>query len=496
MMKHKNLLLMALAMLLMVPMQMSAKKGMGWLHFGESGDAYYNESGTTVPVKYNGVTYQAYPVIGYSNVYYVPNEKTFGTKNENLKILYLKGASLTKNIRCTKSTTNLAVVVSGTNSISSGAGSTFKLETGNLYIVGATGPTVDKLTVTQTSKYHAMYADGITIKDVTVTATAKSGTASISQESSKTKLVVNNASVSTTSQVYARGGFQMSNAFFDVDNPCVYSSKDYYLHLNSATGSKAQVINILHGQKVEKTMTNVKVGIITKYIEHDFYKKERVLDGYKRTCYALHNNLNGTYKTLVEGVYYVPETRSLLLGFGGSVLDQGGNCISTDSKSDLSVYVIGNFTFKTPSNGNVSIQHLTNGKKIVFKGTESSEYGKPKVTMSVGRPSYLGNLDINNLTFTATGNNFKVETLNVYNSAVTISLSPWFKKVTSNQCGFSKSSASSIKKVAATGKDGYGNSLSGYYYFNYANVSKSGSFQTVTSNYEPINTALNNSRGW
>ena len=258
-MKHKNLLLMALAMLLMVPMQMSAKKGMGWLHFGESGDAYYNESGTTVSVKYNGTTYQAYPVVGYSNVYYVPNEKTFGTKNENLKILYLKGASLTKNIRCTKSTTNLVVVVSGTNSISFGGGSNFKMETGNLTIVGANGPSTDKLTVTQTGKYKGAYTTNgsMTIKDVTLTVNTKSADA-LSQELSSGKLTVNNANVTTNHAVYAKGGVSLIDAAYAVSGAKVNSK--YYIGNASGTTLVSVVINATKKPATQTQTTAQKIA--------------------------------------------------------------------------------------------------------------------------------------------------------------------------------------------------------------------------------------------
>lgn len=241
-MKTRTLFMLILTAMLTVSRSASAEGGLGWLHFGERTTFYYDENASTTPVKVNGKTYQAYPVTGLSGVYYVPNEKNFGTGDESLKIVYLKNATLEHNIRCTKSTKELWVVVSGNCSVTYRAGSAFKLEKGNLTVFGENGPATDCLTITQNGKYHCAYTDNgnMTFNNLTLDARGYNDYATLDVERSGYKLYINNCNVTCNTPIYSAGGVDLDNCSY-ADNTMQWDSSNKYVSVN---GTKATNISI------------------------------------------------------------------------------------------------------------------------------------------------------------------------------------------------------------------------------------------------------------
>lgn len=241
-MKAKKLFMLVLTVLLSVTTVVRAQQDdLGWLHFGERDTHFYDKSSPTTPVTVNGNTYQAYPVIGMKGVYYVPNKSDSGTRNANLKILYLKNATLYKGIRCTKSTKNLWVVVSGNCNIIYGGGSGFKMEIGNLSIFGQSGASTDFLTITQTGNYKGMFATrgSINIENVTLNVSTK-GSDAISQELKSGSLTVKNAIIKTNAPVLAKGGVDLTGCAF-ADNSFTWDSSNGYVLENGSTSKKVSI---------------------------------------------------------------------------------------------------------------------------------------------------------------------------------------------------------------------------------------------------------------
>lgn len=241
-MKTRTLFMMILTAMLTVSRSASAQGGLGWLHFGERTTFYYDEKATTIPVTVKGRTYQAYPVTGLTGVYYVPNEKDFGTGDEGLKILYLKNATLNHNIRCTKSTKELWVVVSGNCSVTYSLGSAFKLEKGNLSVFGESGPTKDFLTITQRGKYHCAYTDNgdMTFKNLTLDARGYDDYASLDVERSNYMMHFYNCNVTCSTPIYSAGGVNLVDCSF-ADNSMGWDASNKYVSVN---GTKATNISI------------------------------------------------------------------------------------------------------------------------------------------------------------------------------------------------------------------------------------------------------------
>ena len=238
----KNLFLLVLAMLMAVPMSMNAaKQNLGWLHFGEGATSYYDDASTPINITVNGTSYKAWQVLGMSGVYYVPNNSK-GTKKDNLKIVYLKNANLTKNFRCTKSTTNLWVVVSGNCSVNYTKGSCFKMETGHLSVFGETGPEKDKLTVTTSGKYHCAYTDNgqMTFRNLTLNVKAAGDYATLSVEKGNYKMTFYNCNVTSNNPIYSKGEITLTDCSYS-DTSMAWSSSNYYI---SKSGKKAYNINL------------------------------------------------------------------------------------------------------------------------------------------------------------------------------------------------------------------------------------------------------------
>lgn len=309
-MKRTNLILMVLAFLMAVPMSMSAtKQTLGWLHFGEGETSYYDDTSTPINITFNGKPYKAWQVLNMSGVYYVPNDSK-GTNNSNLKIVYLKNANLTKNIRCTKSTTNLWVIVSGNCSINYSKGTSFSMETGHLSVFGENGPNKDILTVTTSGKNHNACTDNgnMTFKDLTLKATTADSRATLTVEAGSYKMTFNNCNVTSNNPIYSKGGISFVNCAL-ADKSMAWSSGNYYICKN---GSKATNISIKANGATSTSTAKVNLPL---YImnEHQFEYKEETFNGYEdeRNVKAYLLDIS-KLKGVKGSIYWVPSLKRVI----------------------------------------------------------------------------------------------------------------------------------------------------------------------------------------